>query len=106
MYRLFDFYHWKGHIGFGFTAQQARMMYQGYIWGASGLIAGLCSWALGGIGAALCRWAVGVIVGALSQAVSSWGTYRYRDIVFTYGWHRKWFARYPYFKHPAAWTWW
>ncbi|WUH95500.1 hypothetical protein OG900_38615 [Streptomyces sp. NBC_00433] len=106
MYWLFDFYHWKGHIGFGFTVQQARMMYQGYLWGAAGLIGGLCSWALGGIGAAICLGVVGVIVGVMSQAVSAWGTYRYREVVFSYGWHWSWYGGHPYFHHSATHTWW
>jgi len=103
---LFDFYHWGGHIAFGFTGAQAREMMQGYIWGAAGVIGGLCSWALAGLGAVICLGVTGFITGVLSQAASNWFQYRYREVVFAYGWHWTWYGGYPYFYHSASWTWW
>lgn len=105
MFWLFDFYHWSGHIGFGFTANQAREMMQGYIWGAAGVIGGLCSWALAGLGMVICLGVVGFITGVLSQAASGWHYFSYRIVVFAYGWHWTWWGGYPYFRHAYTWSW-
>ncbi len=106
LFWLFNFYHWSGHIAFEFTSAQAREMAQGYLWGAAGVIGGLCSMALEGWAAPLCMGVVGVIVGVLSQAVSGWWTYSRREIVFSYGWHWTWWFGYPYFEHQVSYTWW
>lgn len=105
LFWLFDFYHWRGHIAFGFSEHQAREMAQGYIWGVGGVIVALCSWALAGFGLAICLGAVGFITGVIAQAASYWRYFTYRVVEFAYGWHWTRWGGYPYFYHSSTWGW-